>query len=416
MTRPLNPFDPSRPIDPNKFVGRHKEIRELEAALLHTKNDKPRHFLITGERGVGKTSFFDYLRRRASNVDGTDDFNFAVVDFAVNKKTTKLDFARALRSQLDGLLAKNPTNLETMGRVWGFLQRFEVAGVAYRGDEQQENHREMYLDVADSLFEVVKRICTADDGELNIACDGVLVLVDEVDQSNEELDIGTFLKYLLEQLNRKGCHKVVIGLAGLTHTTDVLLNSHASALRIFDELALSNLSRNDVKELLREIESLVWNDGVGDFKISEAASEMLFELSGGHPHMLHQLGYCAFEAACNAEDADGFSIEASHVMTGFVETRGALDLIGDMYFRKPFELIEASAPALAILDHLSEKGGSESVSEIAKGAALIEADARSSVELLVRNGMLARQGAGSYGIKHPAFAYWVKANRPPPEY
>lgn len=44
MSRPLNPFDPSHPIDPTKFVGRRREIRELEAALIHAKRNRPRHF------------------------------------------------------------------------------------------------------------------------------------------------------------------------------------------------------------------------------------------------------------------------------------------------------------------------------------------------------------------------------------
>ena len=148
--RPLNPFDPSRPIDPLKFVGRRGEIRELETALIHAKNDKPRHFLITGERGVGKTSFFDYIRNKASSHDQAGGYNFAVVDFAVNKQTTKLDLARALKSQLSAILGAYPTHKETLGRIWDFIQRFEVAGVSYRGDNgPPENHRDLHLDVAE---------------------------------------------------------------------------------------------------------------------------------------------------------------------------------------------------------------------------------------------------------------------------
>lgn len=417
VSRPLNPFNPSRPIDPNKFVGRHNEIKELEAALAHAKSDEPRHFLITGERGVGKTSFFDYLRRRATNSVNGGEFSFAVVDIAIHKQTTRLDFARALQAQLKDLLAQNPTHSETLGRIWGFIQRFEVAGVAYRErDPRDENHRDMYQDVADSLCEIVQRACLdSDDKPLSAACDGVLILVDEVDQASAELDIGTFFKYLLERLNRKGCHKVVVGLAGLSSATDVLLKSHASSLRVFDELALSNLGRSDVKELLDEAQFIVCERGVPDFKITESAREMLFELSDGHPHMLHQLGYCAFEVACGSRgesSESGFEITDSHVMSGFLASRGALDMLGDMYFRAPFANVEADNAALAVLDHMSETGELAAVEELAIHATVSVSDVERAVMELCRNGLLVERGAERFGIKHPAFAYWVKSRRP----
>lgn len=409
MQRPLNPFDPSRPIDPAKFVGRRKEIRELEAALLHAKSDKPRHFLITGERGVGKTSFFDFIRRRATE----SGFTFAVVDLAINKHTTRLDLARALKRQLDSVLARYPTAKETIERAWSFIQRFEVAGVSYKGADQSENHRDLHQEVADSLCEIVKRVCGTPGGHaLEVACDGVLILIDEVDQASDELDIGSFLKYLLEQLNRKGCHRVAVGLAGLTRSTEVLLRSHASSLRIFDELALVNLRREEAEELLNEVQTIVCDGGFGEFVITAEARDMLFSLSGGHPHMLHQFGYCAFEAACGGEVGGELVVGINHVVSGAFELRGALDLIGDMYFRRPFESVSGSPEVLSILDHVSETSMPDSLAQIAEGTGLAQAEVRRSLDALVRAGLLDEHAGCRFGVRHPAFAFWVKAQRP----
>lgn len=307
----------------------------------------------------------------------------------------------------------NPTHRETIGRLWNFIQRFEVAGVSYRGDERPENDKEMYQDVADSLCEIVRRVCSeSDETPVSAACDGVLILIDEVDQASSELDIGTFFKYLLERLNRRGCHKVVVGLAGLTHSTNVLLASHPSSLRVFDELALGNLSRVEVKDLLDEVQTLVCDEGFGEFHISQPARDLLYDLSAGHPHMLHQLGYCAFEVACGSSEGGELRIDQNHVMTGFIEARGALDMIGDMYFRKAFEEIESDHTAVAILDHMSERGQVDSISDLAKETLTSEMDVRRSVDAMCNSGLLITAGLGCYAIRHPTFAYWIKSRRP----
>lgn len=51
------------------FAGRYHEMLALEKALFQTKNGNPTHFLIDGERGIGKSSLL-------FNVEGvaTGDF------------------------------------------------------------------------------------------------------------------------------------------------------------------------------------------------------------------------------------------------------------------------------------------------------------------------------------------------------
>lgn len=408
MPRPLNPFDPSRPIDPARFIGRAGEIKELEAALLHAKHGRPRHFLITGERGVGKTSFLDFIRSKA--VRG--DFNFIVIDFSINKQTTKLDFARALKAQIESLLDSSPTHRETLAKAWGFITRFEIAGVSYKDEKVLENHRDLYQEVADALCEVVARMCGEPlSNSPLVACGGVLILVDEIDQSSDELDLGSFLKYLLERLNRKGCHKVIVGLAGLTESTQVLVRSHASSLRIFDELPLVNLERDEVGALLDDVQIIDGDDWFGEFKITQEARDILFKFSGGHPHMLHQLGYCAFEEACKVEGGE-LVVELSHVISGAFGRRGAFDLIGDVYFRKPIEEIEKIPGVLRVLDHLCEISSGDTLARISDELGFSEIEVNSLLNALLGVGLIARHDGNHFGVRHAALPYWLKAWRP----
>ena len=55
--RIIDPFFPNRPVeDPNRFEGREEEIDEIVDSLFQSANENPTHTIITGERGIGKSS------------------------------------------------------------------------------------------------------------------------------------------------------------------------------------------------------------------------------------------------------------------------------------------------------------------------------------------------------------------------
>jgi len=80
------------------FAGRYSEIQLLEAALRQTRAGHPRSFLLTGERGIGKTSLLEYVRFLATHNLNDDDlaFNFLVVSTDLEANTTRVGLARRL--------------------------------------------------------------------------------------------------------------------------------------------------------------------------------------------------------------------------------------------------------------------------------------------------------------------------------
>ena len=90
MPPKINPFRPGSPVNPDMFVGRLGEVEQLEGALFQTKADHPSHFMITGERGIGKTSLLHYLRYLASGdvALGDESLNFLVIDCDLSEVST----------------------------------------------------------------------------------------------------------------------------------------------------------------------------------------------------------------------------------------------------------------------------------------------------------------------------------------
>jgi len=54
----FNPFRPNSIASSELFQGRKDEMKLIEQSLFQTKNGNPQHFLIEGERGLGKSSLF----------------------------------------------------------------------------------------------------------------------------------------------------------------------------------------------------------------------------------------------------------------------------------------------------------------------------------------------------------------------
>jgi hypothetical protein len=65
------------------FVGRIPEIEVAEAALLQTRAENPQHFIVEGERGIGKSSLFlwlDSLAKGDTPDDKTNRLSFVVAN------------------------------------------------------------------------------------------------------------------------------------------------------------------------------------------------------------------------------------------------------------------------------------------------------------------------------------------------
>ena len=82
-----NPFRPNSIVSPELFRGRMEEIRFIEQSLFQTKNGNPQHFLIEGEKGLGKSSLFLKVEQQASGklaLSNGARLNFLVINIELD--------------------------------------------------------------------------------------------------------------------------------------------------------------------------------------------------------------------------------------------------------------------------------------------------------------------------------------------
>jgi len=405
----INPFEPFSPVPHGLFVGRVREIKRLQAHLLQSRAGHPSGFMVTGERGIGKSSLLLYTKFVAEggiDVSGSR-LNFLVVDTDIDSGTTQLDLVRKIELGLRQTLAKSKPTKEFFRKTWEFLQRIEAQGFGLKPSADEKPDELMLEEFSYSLAATCERVCGGKNGsdEREERHDGVLILIDEADNASPELQLGSFLKLLNERLQRRECYKVMFGLAGLGNLRDVLRASHASSLRMFEELLLDRLTNEEVINVVDLCLSKANESREAKITITSGAKGLLVFFSEGYPHFIQQFGYSAFEA-----DTDGV-IDENDVGQGAFNQRGALEQIGDRYYRDDFyNKIQKDTyrQVLRIMaDSLDSWVGKKEIS--AKFNGKQSALDNAIYALRERHIIQSKEGVrGVYRLRHKGFAFWIK--------
>jgi hypothetical protein len=178
----VNPFRPNSPVNQTMFVGRLSELEHLEQALLQTRAGQPKNFLVTGERGIGKTSLLHWIRVAAQakvEIDGVRP-NFLVAEVDVDKNTTQTTLVKRIEASLMRGLAQAERARSVLGKTWEFVKRLEVAGVKLNPGEPDLEPDLLLDNLAYSLADTANRLRPSSDpkSRLDATFDGIVILID----------------------------------------------------------------------------------------------------------------------------------------------------------------------------------------------------------------------------------------------
>ena len=393
------------------FVGRVDEVESLETALIQTTADSPTHFMITGERGIGKTSlllYVKFLAKGAIPLDNGTKFNFLIIDLDIDANSTQRGLIQRIASRLESELGQSEPAREFFKKAWAFLQRLRIMDSGIEATTLNSPPDELLLDqFAASLAETTARICTLDPTSSSCATqhDGILILIDEADNSSAELGLGSFLKLLLERLQRSSCNRVLIGLAGLPDLRTKLYASHPSSVRIFQELPLDRLPHDEISRVIDLCIHRANQHNTDKLTITPDAKQALASLSEGFPHFIQQFGFSAF-----ARDTDNI-LDINDVNVSAFGRGGALEIIGDRYYRHDFYnkiQKESYRQVLRIMaDDLDSWVPRSKIREKFKGN---NGTLNNAIKALRdRHIILSKEGEkGIYRLQHKGFALWIK--------
>jgi Cdc6-like AAA superfamily ATPase len=402
MPGKYNPFRPNSVVTPGMFCGRFEEITTIDTSLSQTKHGNPQHFIILGERGIGKSSLFLVECMVATGSLDTffgDKLNFIVVNITLDVSDTFYTIIKKIMGEFRRQLARRDKLKSIALAAWDFISRVEAAGVRVRGQDRTPDESELLGLLQNDFVKVLT--------SLGDEADGILLLIDEADKPPVSANLGLLCKLLTEHLTRNNCDHLLIGLAGLPSLVETLRGSHESSPRLFTSLDLKPLEPNEREKVIERGCKEANEKNSKETTITDEAKAMLSKISEGYPHFLQEFAYCAFE-----NDND-YTVDSADVQESLFKENGAFDQLGkkyfDQYYRTP-----GSDDYRTVLDTMSYHGDewvqrSQIIEESKLKASTVDNALRTlkGHDIIIQNPLR----SGQYKLPTQSFAVWLQVRQ-----
>jgi energy-coupling factor transporter ATP-binding protein EcfA2 len=389
MQLKTNPFTPGKRLTrPELFAGRTEQLEAGVRLLVQAGGGNVRHGLITGDRGIGKSSLSSQIQGIAQRDDGhlrlvglsapEFPYTFLVAEHVAQRGQTVADVAAGLLREIN----------RVRGTSKGMkLGDFELDFKVIRA-KLVERDGGAAPDVTVAFVDEIEQIWKNSEGT-----DGIALVVDEVDRVAEDPGMATFFKVSTEMMSARGLENIMILAVGSVGVQELLKADHSSVVRIFETIHLPLLSP---EESMAIVDRALSGTGVS---IERAVNQDIAFVAGGFPNPVHVIGSEAFDADdddCIDEEDVAIAIErvvtekwkeqfdANYIEAGSGKHR---DIVKTMAGYD-----EPDVPSKYICDELGVR----------------QPQISSNINELMKRDVIVRVERGVYRLKDPLFRIYVQ--------
>jgi len=275
-----NPFTPGKPVDPDSFTGREKQVKELLTMVRMAKTKGLQVGWISGERGIGKSSLARLVGHLAQLKEN------AIVAHVHLGGAKELDeLARNTHLQL---LEDNQTQSWAKvlwDRYGKSIKSVGAFGVQLELDKAADTLPARAGDFPDALSHIVKT--AGGDREV------LLLTFDDINGLADNPDFSHWLKSMVDgQVTSRKHNRVCLIFAGLDERLRTMQKANPSVIRVFQPLININPWTAEESGNFFRNSFAKGNAAIGKNEIAE-----LVLYSEGLPIVAHQIGHAVWEIA-----------------------------------------------------------------------------------------------------------------------
>ena len=346
-----NPFNPDTPVPPGVFAGRYKQLNSIYSCIYSTSTSNRRNILITGERGIGKTSIAMVAKQIAcKNLPWKNQYietPLLSVYISVQKATpSEVVVARIIRElnvSINPKITKTKDMLENINKNFSELKLF---GSGYTARDKSENPQKIYLESQDCIRKLALSI------KENRLYSGICIIIDELDNMGDFDVFSSFWKILQETLAFDDCNNLMLIFVGMPEVIEKLFQSHESFPRTFHPIELEKMPSNEATMIIEK--SLP--NGTPKKSISEEAEKEILFYSENYPHLIQELGFSSF---LMSEDNEIKKEDVEKGLYGSEDYEGSINKLGQLFFRKMYNDIRKNESYKEVLRLMSDIGNGE---------------------------------------------------------
>jgi len=381
-----SPFSPGRPVQPEYFVARIKEIQRLEKAIKQTVSGRNENIFITGQRGIGKSSlamFIRYLSEKEYSLIGSHCYLGGVRSIDEMMGVT---FQKLLQDCTDKSLFDK---LREIFDDYIAELKFFGMGIEFTKDKSRLHT------LANNFLPALRKIY---DEAKNNGKKGLLLILDDLNGISDVPQFSQFLKSRVDELATSGKPlPILLILVGLPERRDELIKHQPSVARIFDVVDLPPMSNSESEDFFTNMFDRQ------NIKVNSEALFLMVGRSGGFPMLMHEIGDAVFW-----QDTDNH-IDDNDALNGIIE---ASRVVGRKYIAPQVSKLLKSRKYASILQIIHKEaplGGMFSRKEIL--TALPAGEQKNLDNFLLRSRELgiieARKARGEYKFVNPLHQLYV---------
>ncbi|KPK96230.1 hypothetical protein AMJ80_01200 [bacterium SM23_31] len=281
VSKDYTPFSPGSPIHPEFFVGRIEQIEQVMQFIKEANSGKQANVFLTGDRGIGKSSFASLLHHLAlskENMLGIHAFLGSVTSL---EEMIRHIFDQILKETKDLSWFKNISSF--FGK---YIEEIGLFGVSVSFAPPKKELEGLVRNFPEALKNFIDKI-KLDKKGLFLALDDINGLADKEDFAN------WYKSFVDETATRYKDFPVFIMLIGLPEKRKILSTLQPSLMRIFRPIEIEKLKDEEVEQFLLNAFKEV------DVKVEKEALEIMVRFSGGLPILMHEIGDAAFRYDSN---------------------------------------------------------------------------------------------------------------------
>ena len=271
-----NPFTPGSPVPPDLFVGRSQQLQEVTRYIDQAAAGRLQNVFLTGDRGIGKSSFAAYLRQIAIARN-----NMVGVHTHLGRVTSLEDLVQHV---LDGVLRETREQdwFERISELFGDrIQQVGLFGVSVRFDPPRDELTGLARNFPDALGNLVAGISEKKSG--------LLLVLDDINGLADTPDFAHWYKSFADSVATRFKHfPVLVLVVGTTDKRDALAAHQPSLMRVFRPVDIPRLTSTEVTDFFVKA-----FDGAG-MEIEDDDLRILARYSSGLPILMQEIGDAVF--------------------------------------------------------------------------------------------------------------------------
>jgi hypothetical protein len=272
-----SPFTPGKPVQPEYFVARTKEIQRIERAVRQTISGRNENIFISGQRGIGKSSLAGFVRSLAEK------------EYSLVGSHCHLGGINNLEDMMGAIfqrLLQDCTDKSLFDKLKKGFSNY-IKGVTLFGVEVEftKDKRELQT-LVNNFIPILRKITdeVKDSGKK-----GLLLILDDLNGLTDIPQFSPFLKSFVDELATSGKSlPILLVLVGLPERRDEMIKHQPSVARIFDIIDLPLMDESESREFFGKTfaeESIT---------VANEALSLMVQLSGGYPMLMHEVGDAVF--------------------------------------------------------------------------------------------------------------------------